>query len=241
MKQHYSSPFWSPPYGPPPYPVEDAKLVIVRYEADPAAVAGFVPKPLEPLGNGLVSAFVGEMWQSRGPGAYLEGGLAVGVRYKKSVSSHTIALLTSQDEALFVGREVFGHPKLLCDPGTVCIEGNGRRATLRRRGDEILAVAVNLEELGGGAQMLTKDRYFVKMIPSPDPKWPSLRQVIYQKMEDHKLRMAFRGRGWIRLGGNVSIDLTPLRPYKILEAWYIEASWNVPPAKVVEEEKISWK
>lgn len=234
----FSSPLASPPYLEPPYPVEDAKLVIVRYKADPKAIANLIPKPLEPSGDGVVTAFIGDIWQTAGPGEYHEGGVSLGVRYRGATGSYMPFLLTSTDDALLVGREVFGMPKLLCDPGTIWIDGNARRASLVRRGDEILGLGVNLERAGQGLKLLPVHRFFVKKIPSPDPKWPSLRQVIHQRLSGHRVKRAFRGRGWVRTGGNVAIDLSPLAPVSILESWYIEASLDVPAAKVLLEEKV---
>ncbi len=234
----FSAPLASPPYLEPPYPVEDAKLAIVRYKADIKAIAAFIPKPLEPAGDGVVTAFVGDIWQTGGPGEYHEGGIALGVRYRGIAASYMPFLLTSTDDALLVGREVFGMPKLLCDPGTIWIDGNARRASLVRRGDEILAVGVNLERAGAGLKLLPAHRLFIKKIPSPDPKWPSLRQVIHQRLSGHRVKHAFRGRGWVRIGGNVAIDLSALAPVSVLESWYIEASWDVPAAKVLLEEKV---
>jgi acetoacetate decarboxylase len=233
----FSIPFISPPYGPPPYPVEEARLVIVRYEADKDAIAAAIPKPLEPRGDGIVTAFAGNMWQTRGPGAYLEGGLVVGVTYKGEPSSYVVILLTSTEEATFVGREVFGLPKLMCDPGSVVVDGNGRRASLVRRGREILSVGANLEESADGVQMLPQHRYMVKSVPSPDPDYPSLRQVVHQKLVGHKVRRAWRGRGWVDVGGDPQIDLTPFARKRVIDGWYIEASWDVPPARVVHEEE----
>ena len=237
-KEAYSNPLLSPPYSRPPYPVEEAKLVIVRYRADPRRVAELVPKPLEPIGDGIVTAFIGDIWQIAGPGDYHEGGIAVGVRFRRVTGSYMPFLLTSTDDALLVGREVFGMPKLLCDPGTVWVDGNARCANLVRRGDEILALGVNLERRSDGIRHLPVNRFFIKKLPSPDPKWPSLRQVIFQRLTTHKVTRAYVGRGWVRLGGNVAIDLTPLTPTSIIEACYIEGSWNVPYAKVLLEEKI---
>lgn len=234
----YSAPLASPPYLAPPYPVEDAKLVIVRYQADPEAIARLVPKPLEPAGDGIVTAFIGDIWQTGGPGVYHEGGISVGVRYRGVAASYMPYLLTSTDDALLVGREVFGMPKLLCDPGTIWIDGNARRASLVRRGDEILSLGVNLERAGEASKLLPVHRFFIKKIPSPDPKWPSLRQVIHQRLTGHRVKRAFRGRGWVRTGGNVAIDLSPLGPVSIDDAWYIEGSWDVPAAKVLLEEKV---
>lgn len=234
----FSAPLASPPYLAPPYPVEDAKLVIVRYRANSDAIADLVPKPLEPVGDGIVTAFIGDIWQTGGPGEYHEGGISVGVRYRGIAASYMPYLLTSTDDALLVGREVFGMPKLLCDPQVISIDGNARRASLVRRGDEILALGVNLERTGDGLKLLPVQRFFIKKIPSPDPKWPSLRQVIYQRLGGHRLKQAFHGRGWVRTGGNVTIDLGALAPASIIEAWYIEASWDVPAAKVLLEEKV---
>lgn len=237
-KEAFSSPLLSPPYLKPPYPVEDAKLVIVRYKADPERVASLVPRPLEPTGDGIVTAFVGDIWQIAGPGEYHEGGISLGVRYKGISGSYMPFLLTSTDDALLVGREVFGMPKLLCDPGKVWIDGNARRASLVRRGDEILELGVNLERRIDGKKALSVHRFFIKKIPSPDPKWPSLRQVVYQRLIDHNVKCAYEGRGWVRAGGNVALDLSIAAPRSVVDAWYIEASWDVPPAKVMLEEKL---
>jgi acetoacetate decarboxylase len=235
----FSSPLLCPPYNRPPYPVEDAKLVIVRFRADPAAVAKLVPQPLEAVGDGIVTAFIGDIWQINGPGEYHEGGISVGVRYKGVTGSYMPFLLTSTDDALLVGREVFGMPKLLCDPGRIWADGNARRANLVRRGDEIVNLAVNLESrVEDGEKLLPVHRFFVKLIASPDPEWPSLRQVVYQKLTDHRAKCAYAGRGWVRVSGNTAIDLTPIAPNGIVSAAYVEAAWDVPASKVLLEEKV---
>jgi acetoacetate decarboxylase len=235
----YSSPLLCPPYNRPPYPVEDAKLVIVRFRADAASIAKLVPQPLEPLGDGIVSAFIGDIWQINGPGEYHEGGVSVGVRYKGVTGSYMPFLLTSTDDALLVGREVFGMPKLLCDEGRIWIDGNARRANLVRRGDEIVNLAVNLENrVAEGEKLLPVHRFFVKKIASPDPEWPSLRQVVYQQLTGHKVRCAYTGRGWAKVSGNAAIDLSSIAPAGVIEAAYVEGSWDVPAAKVLLEEKV---
>lgn len=234
----FSSPLLCPPYNQPPYPVENAKLVIVRYRTDPAAIAKLVPKPLEPLGDGIVTAFVGDIWQIGGPGEYHEGGISVGVRYNGVTGGYMPFLLTSTDDALLVGREVFGMPKLLCDEGHVWVDGNARRGSLVRRGEEILSLGVNLERRIEGEKVLPVHRFFLKKIASPDPEWPSLRQVVYQKLTDQKAKCAYAGRGFVRTGGNVAIDLSSVASAEVLEAVYVEASWDVPASKVLLEQKI---
>ena len=235
----FSNPLLCPPYNRPPYPVEDAKLVIVRFKADPAAIAKLVPQPLEPLGDGIVSAFIGDIWQLNGPGEYHEGGIAVGVRYKGVTGSYMPFLLTSTDDALLVGREVFGMPKLLCDEGRIWIDGNARRASLVRRGDEILNLSTNLEDRAAeGEKLLPVHRFFIKKVASPDPEWPSLRQVVYQQLTGHEVRCAYTGRAWAKVSGNTAIDLTSIAPKSMLEGAYVEGSWDVPPAKVLLEEKV---
>lgn len=237
-QEAFSSPLASPPYLKPPYPLVDAKLVIVRFRAEPARIADLIPRPLEPIDDGLVTAFIGDIWQIAGPGEYHEGGISVGVRYKGIIGSYMPFLLTSTDDALLVGREVFGMPKLLCDPGSIWIDGNARRTTLVRRGDEILGLGVNLEQPIDGKKVLPVHRFFIKKLPSPDPKWPSLRQVVYQRLTGHNVKRAYSGRGWVRTGGNVAIDLSAIAPTSIVESYYVEASWDVPAAKVMLEEKV---
>ena len=235
----FSNPLLCPPYNRPPYPVEDAKLVIVRFKADPAAIAKLVPQPLEPVGDGIVTAFIGDIWQIAGPGEYHEGGVSVGVRYKGVTGSYMPFLLTSTDDALLVGREVFGMPKLMCDEGRIWVDGNARRANLVRRGDEILNLSVNLEtRVEEGEKLLPVHRFFVKKIASPDPEWPSLRQLVYQKLTGHKAKCAYAGRGWAKVSGSTAIDLTSIAPAGVISAAYVEASWDVPASKVLLEEKV---
>lgn len=235
----FSSPLLCPPYNAPPYPVEDAKLIIVRFKCDSAAIAKLVPPPLELVDDGIVTAFIGDIWQTNGPGEYHEGGISVGVQYKGVTGSYMPFLLTSTDDALLVGREVFGMPKLLCDGGHIWIDGNARRSNLVRRGDEILNLAVNLEtRVDEIDKLLPVNRFFVKKIASPDPEWPSLRQVIYQRLTDHTVKQAFAGRGWAKLSGNTAIDLTSVAPTRVVSAAYLEAAWNVPASKILLEEKV---
>jgi hypothetical protein len=107
-----------------------------------------------------------------------------------------------------------------------------------RRGDEILGLGVNLEKRIDGRKVLPVHRFFIKKMPSPDPKWPSLRQVVYQRLTDHKVKCAYSGRGWVRTGGNLAISLNSVVPTSVIKAWYIEAAWDVPAGRVLLEEKI---
>ena len=235
IESSFTNPLLAPPYGPPPYPVEDASLVVARFRADPEAVASLVPPPLEPTGDGTVSAFAGEMWQSRGPGAFLEGGLSVGVTYQGQRSSYAPIVLTSTEDALYVGREVFGLPKLMCDSGEVEVVGNGRKSALRRNGEPIMALSVSLDDPAEGADVLPHDRFMLKRVPSPDPEFPSLTHLVHQRLAGHRVARAFTGSGRVELGGDLHIDLAPLAPLEVLGAWYVQASWDVPAARVVEE------
>ena len=148
-------------------------------------------------------------------------------------------LFTSTDDALLIGCEVFGIPKLICDESRIRVDGNARRATLVRRGDEIVNLSVNLENrVSDGKKLLPVHRFFLKKIASPDPNWPSLRQVVYQKLTGHKVTRAYTGRGWAIVSGNTAIDHTSIAPTEVLGAAYVEGSWDVPPAKVLLEEKL---
>lgn len=74
----------------------------------------------------------------------------------------------------------------------------------------------------------------VKVIPSPNPAHLSPRRLVLQKLEGHRLDRSWKCPGWIKMGGDLRIDITPGR---IVEAWFVEAGWNVPPAKVISEER----
>mgnify|MGYP006188114291 CR=1 FL=1 len=100
---------------------------------------------------------------------------------------------------------------------------------------------MNLERRIDGVTFLPVHRFFLKKIASPDPEWPSLRQVVYQKLTGHKAKCGYAGRGFVRTGGNVAIDLSSVAAAQVLEAAYVEASWDVPASKILLEEKVTIK
>jgi hypothetical protein len=89
-----------------------------------------------------------------------------------------------------------------------------------------------LESLPFGA-----DFTFVRHIPSPDPEWPDIKQLLWIHLEDFRMHACWRGKGFVKFHHPFSSGLDRLTPRRITGAWYGTFSWILPWAKILKE----WK
>jgi acetoacetate decarboxylase len=233
----FSLPLSAPPYGPPPFYMESCKQVLVQFETEVDALARIIPKPFELPARPFACAFVGDMLQIPGPGRYHEGAVLIGVEYRGKLSTYAPYLWTSSDEALLVGRELYGMPKMMCEPETLSEDGNEIVGVLRRRHGPLVRVAFTYRKRGKLSDLpTTPDRLCLRKIPSPDPRVPGVRQVVYTKLENYRLGQIWEGTGDVTFFGSAHSDVHLLRPKRIVNAWYIESSWVLPWGEVLEGE-----
>ncbi len=234
VPEGYSLPWTSPAYGPPPFEMTDCRQVLVQFEADPNEIASFIPPPFELPERPFACAFVGDMRQVPGPGRYHEGAVLVGVRYRDLRSTYAPFLWTSSDEALLVGRELYGMAKMMCEPEALLEDGNEIVGTIRRRSGPLLKVAFSYGARGDPQDLpTTPNRLCLRTLPSPDPALPGLRQVVYTSLDSYRLREIWQGRGHVEFHGSAHADLTRLHPRRILNAWLIDSSWTLPAGRVL--------
>lgn len=232
----FSLPLSAPPYGPPPFYMESCKQVLVQFEADREAIARLIPEPFVLPAQPFVCVFVGDMRQVPGPGRYHEGAVLIGVEYRRKRSTYAPYLWTSSDEALLVGRELYGMPKMMCEPETLVEDGNEIVGVLRRRQGPLVRVAFSYERKGKLSDLpTTPDRLCLRKIPSPDPRVPGTRQVVHVQLQDYRLGQIWEGRGDVSFFGSAHTDVHLLRPGRVVKAWYIESSWTLPWGKVLED------
>lgn len=224
-------PIHAPVYGPPPYDMTQATLVFVNFTVDERVVRSVVPAPLE-AGTGDATAIVGEMVQLPHCGWFYEGSIRVPARFGDVESQCTPHLWCSADEAILVGREVYGMPKILCDESHLDRSGNQVRGEVRRRGDLVMKVGMNVERRADPTLFgRASSRLSVRSFLSPDPTRPHYREVLYVPLTDFRIEEAWEGRGFLEIHDTPHASPGILRPQTVGAGYFVRASWSLGAAR----------
>ncbi len=232
-------PVWSSPFGPPPYWMESSERIIIEFETDPEEIRRITPAPLKPAEHNRLLAFVSDNRQTPHSLFYHEAGIVQSVTYEGRPAITIPYLWTSTDTAMLAGRELYGMPKLMCDHDRLEISGNEAFGKLGREGRTMLEMSITIEKKVAPEDMPMSSEYaFMRVIPSPDPDWPTLRQLVWITLEDPKVHSCWAGKGWLRFGWPSSSGLDRLPVNRITNAWYSQHSLTLSAAKILHEEKI---
>lgn len=229
-------PNWSPPFGPPPYPMLSAELLMVEFETDRAEIERITPDPLEAADHNRLIAFIGDNSQLSHSLSYHEAAILQPVHYEGKSAITVPYIWTSTDTALIAGRELYGMPKLLCDHGTLAVHANRVAGDAARGGLSMMELSMIIEREGALDELPFGANWtFVRHIPSPDPDWPHLRQLVWAELQDFEMRECWMGKGWARFAHPDSSGLDRIPPERVTRAWYGKFSWTLGWAKILKQ------
>jgi acetoacetate decarboxylase len=232
-------PVWSPPFGTPPFPMLSAELLMVQFEADRAEIERITPAPLQPAEHNRLTAFVGECSQLSHSLRYHEVAILQEVSHEGRPAITIPYIWTSTDTALVAGRDLYGMPKLLCDDDQLHKHANEVTGRLHRGGTAMMELSMVIDGEADPATIPILPSFaMVRHIPSPDPDYPALRQLIWLELQEFALHQAWAGRGHVRMLNPLSSGLGRLAPGKITGAWYGTFSWQLPFAKILWEDRV---
>lgn len=232
-------PFWMPAFGPPPYPMVCAELLMVEFEADRAEIERITPPPFEPEEHNRLVAFVGDNMQLPITMGFHEAAILQRVRYQGREAITIPYIWVSNDVAMIAGRDLYGMPKMLCDPDTLQKTGSEIVGRASRAGNLLYEVAMTMQAIADPSEApIIPDFAFVRHIPSPDPEVPALRQLIWATLTDFRCEVCLSGRGHLRIGNPMSSGLDRLAPRAVTGAWYGKFSWVLHHGKILHEEKV---
>jgi len=248
--QWEAMPLSAPAYAGPPYLMSsESRAINVFYRTDPTALRREIPYPLEPDDDPMVRVMVGDMVQPpHSIAIYHEGVISVRVRFGDRRGWYTPYIWTHSDEAMLVGRELYGWPKLICDDGRLTFVGNQIFGEIRRRGELLVRVSFQVTSPPPGRRdvpeeerlkniLLGSDLLQVRYFPSPEKNGRPLRQVVLIKLEDVQIAEIW--------GGNATVELFPSGAYPNLHrlvclepvyACYVRPQFILPHGQVLWEE-----
>jgi acetoacetate decarboxylase len=215
-----------------------AELLLVEFEADRAEIERITPSPLEPADHDRLSMFVGRCSQLSHSLSYHEVAVIQPVGYQGRKGVTVPYIWTSTDTAMLAGRELYGMPKMICDDDRIRTHGNDVAGYLRRNGTLMAELSMSIEHTATLDSLpFGPDFTFVRHLPSPDPDWPDIKQLLWIRLEDFRMHSCWTGKGFVRFHHPFSSRLDRLTPRRVTGAWYGTFSWILPWAKVLKE----WK
>jgi acetoacetate decarboxylase len=227
------------------------RAMIVTFRPNQAEAAKYVPRPLElrePLGFGkvynLVRQPVDEDLKASNPERtqYSEGAVGLAAKFRGENAQYNVCNWVDQEDALIRGREVYGVPKKLgkitmtrFSPIDVVGPGTELIGLVERHSSRIMTAKMKIKKKIEPKDVPRwGDFYHLRVIPSPDPEIPHIRQIVKLNVENVTVSDAWEGDGSLQFFDADNEELMPLQPEAILGAYYFNLSWTLPPwAKVV--------
>ena len=231
----WTIPFDSPHFPPLPAQYRNVRAQYVLFEADPAAVARFLPEPLEPSPDGLCVAIGLTVPFSTAYGAFNEAVLEERCLLDGRPGWYCSHVWHDGPRGIAAGREIYGTPKIFST-----LEVRLEEATMLTRasmaGVPVLTISTTIE-----GPVTAKDipdltpSWRLKVIPRADRAEPAIKQLIDAAgaTSDETIHSAFRGRGTVHLEPSPLADVTSLAPRRVVgDAFVVESSYSEGFARI---------
>lgn len=239
-KPGFIIPTFSPSYFPPPWPMQKFEALMVEFEANPEEISRITVPPLERASHNRLTTIITDNRQMTHDLHYHEAFIMQDVSYEGEDYVTTPYLWVSTDTAMNTGRELYGMPKLLCDDTPLEIHSNEVFGTVSKYGHTMMEANIvidrKLEEpphIFSGVPFI-----FVRLVPSPDPDYPALKQIVKCVTSNFEMKECWGGKGWLNFHYPSSSSIDKLNPINVLGAWYGSFTFVLEWGKILKEERV---
>ena len=197
----------------------NAEMLQIEFLTRPDTAAHVLPPGLEPASEPLMVAMVGR-WQSNCVADYEGGALYVAARHGDIEATYVLAMYMTTDQAIIVGRELFGEPKKQCTTG---LNRGGDRMTgwVERHGVRLIELEAELPTDNGPGETAGAN-FNVKAWPSCTGEGLEDDAILTLAEFDLKLTASREGTGSVRLRGTPHDPLDEIEVVSVVRATYIE-------------------
>ncbi len=228
-------PYRHPFYPPLPATYRDVRSQLVLFDADPDAVARFLPDPLEPSPDGLCVAAGIKVPFCTAYGPFNEAFLMLKARFRGEDGWYLPIIWHDGPAGIAAGREIYGAPKVYASI-EIEFDGSTMRTVASMGGVAVIAVTSTQDEpiAPDDLPSLAPD-WRLKVIPRADRPGPAIKQLIDASGANHDVTVAaaFRGRGSVTFGASPDSDFTALAPSASAEAFLVESSFREGYGRIV--------
>jgi acetoacetate decarboxylase len=235
----YSLPLGSPAYQPPPFfggqGSNPSELIFIEFEGNEEAIRFELPEPLEYVSSSCVLWLGDPTLAPDNYGPYHEGAIILQAKYRGQVGITIPYIWTESDEAMLIGREIYGFPKMMCDPERIRIDAGTITSSIHRHREMLVKAGLTLEKRAEVSELPKIGPYLflIRKFPSPDPKLPPIRQLI-QIEQPFEVLESWSGRGYVEFGNSSQFRLKPFGPKSVGRSFFLKAKWVLPEARIIE-------
>ncbi len=234
-----TQPFWQPAFGPPPYQMICAELLMVEFEADRAEIERITPPQFEPADHNRLVAFIGDNFQPPVTMEFHEAAILQPVKFQGRDALTIPYIWVSNDTAMIGGRDIYGMPKMLCDDERLQKVGSEITGTAHRYGNKLFELSMAaMNHCPPEEAPMKPDLVFLRHIPSPDPKRPAIQQVVWTTLSDFGCEICMNGKGWMDVGNPMNSGIDRLAPKSVTNAWYGKFSWVLGEGEILDEREV---
>ena len=185
FKQNFSMPLGGPMYAAPPYPFRGVQDLMIRYEADGAAVSELLPPHLEPADDPAICTSWARWVPFSAFGPYHEAFVMVDVMLHGTRYMYQPSILVDNDIPLGAGREIWGYAKKIAViehnwGGDVMPYGEQLLLTVERpRGQRLMTASMVCDRKASPEELAESPVLSYRHIPSAETaERPSVSELV---------------------------------------------------------------
>jgi acetoacetate decarboxylase len=231
----WSMPYVHPFYPPLPAMYRDVRTQLVFFEAEPEAVARFLPDPLESSPDGLCVAAGIEVLFCSAYGPFNEAFLMLKASFRGQDGWYLPIIWHDGPAGIAAGREIYGAPKVYASID-IGFDGPTMRTVASMGGVTVATIESTQDEpIRPAALPSMAPDWRLKVIPRADGPGPAIKQLVDASGANTMVHVAaaFRGRGTVTFGASPNADFTALNPGAYGDAFLSESSFREGYGRVV--------
>ncbi len=248
FKRHFSMPLGGPMYEAPPYPFRGVQDLMIRYEADSAAVMELLPPHLEPADDPVICTSWARWVPFSAFGPYHEAFVMVDVMLHGTRYMYQPSILVDNDIPLGAGREIWGYAKKIA-----VIEHNWGGDDMpymeqllltveRPRGQRLMTASMVCDRKASPDELAESPVLSYRHIPSAETaERPSVSELVrldvtgaLHKSADGSPEL-YAGRAALTLASTAADSWHQLAPVRILGGFFAVVDFDLNFGRVVHD------
>ena len=248
FKRHFSMPLGGPMYEAPPYPFRGVQDLMIRYEADSAAVMELLPPHLEPADDPVICTSWARWVPFSAFGPYHEAFVMVDVTLHGTRYMYQPSILVDNDIPLGAGREIWGYAKKIAViehnwGGDVMPYMEQLLLTVERpRGQRLMTASMVCDRKASPDELAESPVLSYRHIPSAETaERPSVSELVrldvtgvLRKSGDGSPEL-YAGRAALMLASTAADSWHQLAPVRILGGFFAVVDFDLNFGRVVHD------
>ena len=248
FKRHFSMPLGGPMYEAPPYPFRGVQDLMIRYEADSAAVMELLPPHVEPADDPVICTSWARWVPFSGFGPYHEAFVMVDVMLHGTRYMYQPSILVDNDIPLGAGREIWGYAKKIAViehnwGGDVMPYMEQLLLTVERpRGQRLMTASMVCDRKASPEELAESPVLSYRHIPSAETaERPSVSELVrldvtgaLRKSGDGSPEL-YAGRAALTLASTAADSWHQLAPVRILGGFFAVVDFDLNFGRVVHD------